>query len=392
MSDNAFRFSDLYFCMFLCILSIVLSPAFFENGPEHPPRLTERRTIKHNATKANIITAVNKTPNSTSSTPAPCAAADADIPPQAATATTDAESSSQAATAPTDTENSSQANIAPPSSLPHRPTAAPPQDDSEFSVHLDELETMLEEENTGAIPTALQIGPQIREYLNNKRTWSLVTQEHADIPSSMSSESRGSTATSLPQSTELSASTPSSSSSPRPFKKVRFSPDTFEPADSSEYRRLSKRQRESSEEAQESRRKRRRMAAINKMLETEPAYRMVHLVNIVTQTSTVIFEPNPKAGARRSSARLREKPSSAISGSPISAITDIPAASTLPTSTAMVPILQRTTHSPILDKDVEMNPVSTEESTVSEGSSAPPTADHTNETKLEPSPPSSPKI
>ncbi|KAI7816948.1 hypothetical protein BC939DRAFT_507861, partial [Gamsiella multidivaricata] len=269
MSDNTFRFSDLYFCMFLCILSIVLSPAFFENGPEHPPRLTERRTIKHNATKVNRITAVNTAPNSTSKTPAPCvpaastpcAAADADIPPQAATA-------------PADTESSSQANTAPASSLPRRPTAAPPQDYSEFSAHLNELETMLEEENTGAIPTALRIGPQIQEPLNNKRAWSLVAQEHVGISSSMSSECRESTTTTIPQSTELSASATSSSSSPRPFKKVRFSPDTFEPADSSEYRRLSKRQRESSEEAQEARRKRRRMAAINKMLETEPAYRM----------------------------------------------------------------------------------------------------------------------
>ncbi|KAG0358977.1 hypothetical protein BC939DRAFT_481269 [Gamsiella multidivaricata] len=193
MSDNAFRFSDLYFCMFLCILSIVLSPASYENDPEHPPRLTERRMIKHNATKVNRITAMNTAPNSTSATRAPCApavsvrcaAADADIPLQAAIAPTDAESPSQVATAPV-------------SVLPCQPTATPPQDEGEFSAHFNGLESMLEEENAGVIPTALQVGPQIHEPLNNKRAWSLVTQEQADLSLLVSSKSGGPTATRHP--------------------------------------------------------------------------------------------------------------------------------------------------------------------------------------------------
>ncbi|KAI7824714.1 hypothetical protein BC939DRAFT_476681 [Gamsiella multidivaricata] len=222
--------------MLLCILSIVLSPAF-ENCPEHPPHLTERRTIKHNAIKVNRITAVNTAPNSTSTAPAlcvpavsaRCAAADAEIPLQAAIDPTDANISSEAANAPTDAESSSQAATAPISSLPCQSTAAPLQDDDEFSAHLNELENMLEEENVGAIPIALQVGSQIREPLNNKRASALVKQEQANLSSSMPSKSGGPTVLSRPQSTELSANVTSSSSPPRPIKK-RLLPPTQETA------------------------------------------------------------------------------------------------------------------------------------------------------------------
>ncbi|KAG0350182.1 hypothetical protein BGZ54_003979, partial [Gamsiella multidivaricata] len=161
----------------------------------------------------NRITAVNTAPNSTSTAPAlcvpavsaRCAAADAEIPLQAAIDPTDANISSEAANAPTDAESSSQAATAPISSLPCQSTAAPLQDDDEFSAHLNELENMLEEENVGAIPIALQVGSQIREPLNNKRASALVKQEQANLSSSMPSKSGGPTVLSRPQSTELSA-------------------------------------------------------------------------------------------------------------------------------------------------------------------------------------------
>ncbi|KAI7816366.1 hypothetical protein BC939DRAFT_46023 [Gamsiella multidivaricata] len=291
--------------------------------------------------------------------------------------------------------------------LPCPPTAAPPQDNDEFSSHLDALEKMLEEEDTGAIPTGLEIGPQILvESLNKKRVRSLVTQGQTDLSSSLSSEGSGPIANDLTQDTDqiLFVDTAPPSSILPAHKKVHFAPgldneqenkaepilvviadgDAIDTTDDKEAGLKRDRDVDQKVEQAPKPNKEPRLSPPQSASSNEPSN---------SSASAAVGRNKKGKEPVRSVASMigsRRKPVAAHSSA--ASRSSVPTART-PGSTSRTSAAQRTAPSVItLDEDERVGPDRTDEKAIPEASSAPPIPKSTGETKPTSSPLSSLKL